>query len=80
MKASGHGTENAFFQSTNDKPEMTSFSIWASKQEIANWDRYIAITGTTRPEFIRAAIAEYLAKHPLTKQQKDEYIKAMGLL
>ena len=63
-----------------EKKEMTSFSIWASVDDISSWDRYGQITGKTRVELVKLALADYMRKHPVTDEQKQAYMQKMGLL
>ena len=63
-----------------EKKEMTSFSIWASVEDISSWDRYGQITGKTRVELVKLALADYMRKHPVTDEQKQAYMQKMGLL
>ena len=63
-----------------EKKEMTSFSIWASIDDISSWDRYGQITRKTRVELVKLALAEYMKRHPVTAEQKQAYMQKMGLL
>lgn len=55
-------------------PKGKPYSFWVSEKSLVEgWDMYFEITRKPKGETITKAINEYIAKNPITKEQKIAY-------
>lgn len=64
------------------KKNPAAFTIWTSPENIDRWKRYREIRKNTfksQNDFVVAALNEYIANHPLTEDEKQNYFDSLLL-